>query len=723
MANLFLSLVVHNHQPVGNFDFVFEEAFTRAYEPLIAALEQHPDIRVTLHWSGPLRDWLHEHHPDFLKRARALVGRQQIEALGGGYYEPVLVALPDADKLGQLTKLGDAVMSDFGVRPKGAWLAERVWESHLPHFLAQTGIEYTLLDDTHFLRSGFTPDDLYGYYVTEDQGHRVKVFASSQRLRHSVPGTPIDQVITWLRSVADQPLPPGAPTRLVALGEDGEKFGLWPDTFDLCWGRDGSGGWIEAFFSALEREAEWLTLLTLGDAASRLPPLGRAYLNASAYEEMTEWALPTQRAREYAALRQQLHDAGRDDILRLVNAGTWRSFMAKYPEINTLHKKIVHTSGKVHQIEEPRARADALDQLWASQCNCPFWHGVFGGVYLFHVREAAAEHLIEAETLAARALHASETWADVETGDIDCDGYDESLLSSDTQELMVAPGQGGAIVAWDWRATGVDLLNVLSRRPEAYHRQLIEAAASGALIVAGQPRRVEPGRSSARAKEEGLEKLLIYDRHRRATLIDRIFSADETLDSFYRSTFDERGNFVDQPYAAQSSSAGGEVILSLARDGHVRTDGPALPLRVEKKIMLKPGENGLTVDYAVTNIGAQPMAVRFGVETNWGMSGGDSSEGSYTVWPGGTLQRLNAIIETLGVKEAAIVHEPVGRIVIRTGEDATWWQFPIETVSNSEAGFERVYQGTALIVHWPLNLKPGELWRLSLKFVLVPRTE
>ena len=37
---------------------------------------------------------------------------------------------------------------------------------------------------------------------------------------------------------------------------------------------------------------------------------------------------------------------------------------------------------------------------------------------------------------------------------------------------------------------------------------------------------------------------------------------------------------------------------------------------------------------------------------------------------------------------------------------AQW--FAVETVSNSEAGFERVYQGSCLIVRWPLSLVAGQ---------------
>src|SRR5512135_2143671 len=150
MNKIYLSLALHNHQPVGNFDFVIEDAYQRAYDPMIDALERHPGVRLALHYSGVLHDWLKRHHPDFLQRVRTLVGRRQVEILTGGHYEPVLVALPDADKLGQIARLTDTIRADFGAEPIGAWLAERVWEPHLPKSLHEAGVQYTIVDDTHF---------------------------------------------------------------------------------------------------------------------------------------------------------------------------------------------------------------------------------------------------------------------------------------------------------------------------------------------------------------------------------------------------------------------------------------------------------------------------------------------------------------------------------------------------------------------------------------------
>jgi hypothetical protein len=45
-----------------------------------------------------------------------------------------------------------------------------------------------------------------------------------------------------------------------------------------------------------------------------------------------------------------------------------------------------------------------------------------------------------------------------------------------------------------------------------------------------------------------------------------------------------------------------------------------------------------------------------------------------------------------------------------------WWA-PVETVSNSEAGFERVYQGMGLLVSWPLTLAAGASRSVTMRHV------
>ncbi|MBI4505352.1 MAG: DUF1925 domain-containing protein, partial [Chloroflexi bacterium] len=388
MRRIKLALALHNHQPVGNFPWVFAQAYDEAYEPMLAALERHPHVRMAVHYSGPLLDWLRAERPDFILRLRSLIERGQVEAMGGAYYEPILASIPDADKLGQLRKMSRALEEELGARPQGVWLAERVWEPHLPRFLAEAGLEWTILDDMHFKITGLDDADLDGAYLTEETGHAVKVYASSQKLRYLIPWGTVPEVIAYLRAQATED-----GQRLLLMGDDGEKFGSWPTTYTHCWER----GWVEELFRALADEQDWLELVLLGEHAATTAPRGRVYLPTASYAEMMEWALPAERSYELTALREAFAKEGREDVLRYLRGGFWRSFLSKYTEVNAMHKKMLRVHGKVWEAARRLPDGDiGLDELWQGQCNCPYWHGVFGGIYLTAIRAEMYRRLIVA---------------------------------------------------------------------------------------------------------------------------------------------------------------------------------------------------------------------------------------------------------------------------------------------------------------------------------------
>ena len=51
---------------------------------------------------------------------------------------------------------------------------------------------------------------------------------------------------------------------------------------------------------------------------------------------------------------------------------------------------------------------------------------------------------------------------------------------------------------------------------------------------------------------------------------------------------------------------------------------------------------------------------------------------------------------------------------------AEFWVAPIETVSISEDGFERVYQGSQILALWPVELRPGVPWDARLALHVSP---
>ena len=721
-AKIYLSLVFHNHQPVGNFQNVFAEGYERSYLPLIEVLERHPGIRVGMHFTGCLRDWILEQRPDFYPRARVLVERGQLEILGGAYYEPILVMLSDDDKIGQMKLLSEAVETDFGQRPTGMWLAERVWEPSLARPIAQAGLRYAVVDDTHFNFAGFADDALFGYYVTEEQGYTLNMFPISKDLRYMLPWSPVEKVIAWLREHAEKLNDPVLPPPLAVMGDDGEKFGMWPGTFQHCWVE----GYMDRLFSAIEASDGWLETITPGGYMRQYPARGRAYLPTASYMEMTEWALPADQMHEIKKLRLDMDreidskkhsDPGRADYVRNVQrylrGGFWRGFLTKYPEVNQMQKRGMYTSKRIHALPDGEAKQEALKHLWASQCNCAYWHGVFGGIYLFHIRAANYANLLDAEALIL------DDQVSAELVDFDLDSHSEIVVSSNPVSLVVAPAFGGAVYEWDDLPSRYNLLNIMTRRREGYHLDLQEAAARSDVITPEMPQWGQPDwlyTTWVRAKRLGLERDLFVDWHRRGSLIDHFLSDDVTVESFRRASYSETGDFVLGRYSAEVGGGGSNVCtITLSRDGHVWDNGAQQPVRVEKRITVTSGVRELLVEYSVTNMSEQPLHARFGIETCYGFDGGDTDQCYLALFGGATvgLGQTGASENVGGYRAGTQIRG--FEVQATLAQPGTLWRFPLEPVTMSEGGYECIHQGTVLLHLFTLDLAPGTSWQNTLR--------
>ena len=412
-----LALALHNHQPVGNFGWVFADVFEKAYAPMVDALERHPTVKLSLHYTGPLLDWLLAERADTIHRLGALVDRGQVEILGGAYYEPVLAALPERDRVGQLQRMAEAIEETFGRRPQGAWLAERVWEPDLPTSLVDAGYAWTILDDAHFRAATIPEEELWGPYITEDQRRRLAVFGTEQGLRYRIPFRDVEDVIAYLREHATD-----TGDRLGVMGDDGEKFGGWPTTWEHCWGER---EWVERFFAALEANADWVTTTTPSAWLADHAPIGRVYIPTGSYMEMGGWALPPTEA---AAFETTVHRAQEEHLpeARWLRGASWRNFQVKYREVNDLHKRMLAVSDLVAAMPEGQTKDEALTHLYQGQSNDVYWHGLFGGVYISHMRLATWEHVIAAEDLAEEAGGSA---VSAELRDTDADGIDEARLA------------------------------------------------------------------------------------------------------------------------------------------------------------------------------------------------------------------------------------------------------------------------------------------------------
>ena len=723
-TSIHLGLVIHNHQPVGNFPWVFQQVYEESYLLMIEALEQHPTVRLSLHYSGSLLDWFEEAHPEFLERIAALVRRNQVELVSGGYYEPILSSIPDRDKIAQIRRLTERLSRDFGVNASGMWIAERVWEPDLPRLIREAGIEWTILDDVHFKNVGLEDKDLYGYYATEDQSSILKVYATSKKLRYTIPWRPAIETIEFLRSLAT---PDGK--RIAVMGDDGEKFGSWPDTGDYCWGSALQKGWMDEFFNALEEQSDWLHMTLLGEHARNYPALGRIYIPTSSYIEMTEWALPPKKSYLFGNLLHQLEEEHRDYILQFMRGGFWRNFLVRYPEANNQHKKML----RVHDVVYAAGATEetGVVQLWKAQANDTYWHGLFGGVYMSHIRSAIYHHLIKAENAADRVRFGDGQWQRYKFTDFDRDSLNELIIESDQQNLYIDPQRGGTLFEWDLRHSMHNLLSVMSRHEEGYHRTLRdyeqERRKREALAVQNSADKSSNGEhaqpvsphTSVRTKEPDLDRYLVVDRYRRNSLIDHFLHPATTLSDFAQLDFEEMGNFVELPYetVVQQDSKGIKVTLS--RDGHVRRAGALGPLQVFlcKTLFVPVGDEKLVVKYTIENRGQTRLQTRFACEWNINLLGGGGNDQAYYHVEGRELENesFDSTGEVNHVSSFNIGNSWIQQdIGFSLSEAATLWRFSIEAVTGSEAGFERTHQGSCLTLLWPLLLEAGQSWSVEI---------
>ncbi|MEZ6144503.1 MAG: alpha-amylase/4-alpha-glucanotransferase domain-containing protein [Planctomycetaceae bacterium] len=475
MSHLHLVLTLHNHQPVGNFDGVFEAAAADSYRPFLEVLEDYPDLPISLHTSGSLLEWLVEHDTDYVDRLRRFVERGQIEILGGPFYEPILACIPRRDRIAQIRAYSRFLEQTFGATVRGMWVPERVWEQTFTGDITDAGIEYTIVDDFHFRGAGLTEDRLHGYYLTEDEGRLLKIFPGSEKLRYTIPVQDPQATIDDLRHIHEtQPAP------VVAFGDDGEKFGTWPGTKEHVY----NNGWLRRFFDALMENSDWLKVATLADAVDNVAPLGRVYLPDSSYREMTEWALPTQQQITYQHLvHAHEHDSDWPDFRQFVRAGFWRNFLVKYPESNEMYCRMREISERLESMSQsdigrlqPELLHQAQTELHRGQCNCPYWHGAFGGLYLPHLRNAIYKHLIAADTAIEEMSGHDAKWVHIEADDFNLDARKEIRMSSDRLIGYLAPARGGHLYELDLRGPQVNLLATLNRRPEPYHQKVRDHA-------------------------------------------------------------------------------------------------------------------------------------------------------------------------------------------------------------------------------------------------------
>jgi hypothetical protein len=398
MVNFLLGF--HCHQPVGNFEGVFKEVHNKSYSPLIRTLSKYDSCKFCLHISGYLLEWIVKNDPELIEIIREGVSKHKIEMLGGGYYEPVLASIPRRDRIKQLGLLNEAVKKYFGVYPKGAWITERIWQPDIIDSLDEAGIHYAFLDDSQFFQSGIDSNDIDKIFITEYNGKYFNLFPIHERLRYKLPFANPEESVREILYMNERL------SNLSVMVDDGEKMGSWPNTFEWVYGKafnsedkfDGIGGngWLNKFLTILGDPSNNIKMKLPSELIDEISIRQPVYLPLSSYREMGEWTLPVEKRFKYDYTKEKYPDA-------VLAGGIWHNFFIHYPESNLIHKRMLFLSNKINdfKIKFPEMQnsinyKNAINELFKSQANDAYWHGVFGGIYLPHLRRGVQNSLIKA---------------------------------------------------------------------------------------------------------------------------------------------------------------------------------------------------------------------------------------------------------------------------------------------------------------------------------------
>ena len=460
---------------------------------------------------------------------------------------------------------------------------------------------------------------------------------------------------------------------------------------------------------------DWIHATTFSRAVDAALPVGKVYLPDSSYREMTEWALPPARLTAYLDAVKNAGNAPAVERLKpfVRGGGFWRNFKAKYVESDEMYCRMLGLSQRLARAEtaseaDPDYLEIARQELYRGQCNCPYWHGAFGGLYLPHLRNAIYHHLIAAHNALDEAEGQVGPRVALDVADFNLDARQEVRLENDRLIAFVRPATGGHVYELDVRHAQANVLATLNRRPEAYHGMIAAHAGDGDY---DGPASVM---NKVVMKQEGLGRLLVYDDHPRKALVDHFYPADVTLADLIAGRDVERGDFVGGAYLSRVQRAADRVTLVMDRPG--RAEGHAI--RVRKTIELAAGRPDLEIHYQLDDL-PRDAELCFAIELNLAAMAGHADDRFYTDASGARLGMLDARLDLPVAEGLTLTDEWLDLAVgLRWTQPAGVWCFPIETVSQSEGGFEGVYQSSAVNPHWRVRGDEVGHWEVRIRWTL-----
>ncbi|MFH1879147.1 MAG: alpha-amylase/4-alpha-glucanotransferase domain-containing protein [Candidatus Omnitrophota bacterium] len=656
------AMAFHCYQPVFNLGWEIEKAYDNAYLPLLKMIEAHPGIKVSFHSSGNMFEWFEDRCPEYIEGLRRLMERKQVEFIGGGCFEPVMAIIPERDRLEQL-RMNDQILSRiFGIKPRGIWIAEKVWEPSLADTLASSGVEYTIVDDYHLLQAGVEQEKIFRPCRTRGSKTDFVLFPSLTRLRYYMPFHQPKMTLDHLRYLSAEY---GRDDACFFFADDGEKFGAWPFTNWWVYKKR----WLEKFFTMLEENSGWLQTATYSEILDTVEPETVDVIPESSYAEMMEWS-----------------------------GGNFKNFFKKYPEADRMRKRMLSVSKMVEDLDGSAEGADGLvklgearKELFKAQSNCAYWHGVFGGLYQPHLRSGVYSHLIKAGNILGsfdEKKNMSVRAVEKNYGD----GEKETVIENRLIDVFIRPSDGGTVCELDYKPLNMNLVDTMSRVRERYHAKLTKEHSGKVKQARSAFARGDFAdvHDALGVRDQGLNKILFYDDYRRRCFLSHIFTDNRPFRDCrkFRSSHD---GFLKGKYSTEEiTNEKGRLINTLRRRDKVFADnGRPFDLEVVKKTAVGSGAS-VVFGHKVIKRSGGPVSLRYAVEFN------------FSVCDKTVFSRPREV-----KTDHFYLKDKYSGVVLDFSMDKKYdiFMYPVFTVNETEQGLAKTFQGVSALMGGEADLE------------------
>lgn len=651
--NILLGL--HSHIPLNyeknwtNNELI--ENHLKFLNDLIEHLNNIGNTKINLHISGNLLKHMDKKYPSFSSTINHMLSSNQLELLSGGMYEPILPFIPREDRQNQIQLMNRFLNHTYGYTPSGAWLTELAWDPSIALDLVKSKIYYTCLSKKHFTNAGISENELEGYYITEEEGRKIAVFPILHNINELMHSLSPEEAVNKLFENKEK-------TSIVVFYR-----GLISDTKNL--------EWLKQFFNNLNLKSDYVEMSLFKDFFSKNKPNKRIYLNS-------------------------LNEQDQNSILK-----PWKYYLLRYHEVNLIHKKMLRVSKKINLAKEGKSRFkvikeminQAQDLLYQGQINNSYWDNHLAGIYIPEERHATYEKLIRAENLIENASRKGARWIQISESDYDCDGNDEIIIETDTQNIYISPALGGAILEHDFKPKNLNVTNTISRRHEQYHSE--------------NPSSLDNGN-------------IIYDNYTKLSLIEHFLDPDITLEALEKNKLNSLTTNVINSYIPEKIKAkedNSKVTLCLHINLVKLSNNPEIELK--KSISTRSGDSALYINYSITNKSKEKIRFVFGVEFNLNPTHTIDKDsfvylnGDPNIKTSSPSLRQSEQINDINQLSIFCKKQELD-LTLFWDKKAIVYRYPIETFSYNFNDLKRIYQGMTIIPTWNVNLDPDSIWELTI---------